>query len=379
MNVSASNSDSLKINASENNIDTEAKKVKNYIKPTFFVNTYRTSPAGLKNNFINTSEYVFSQTNLGFFTPLYTNTVQNSKDQTYNTFHLLLTGNFLIARPEIEFKSVKMTQRLFKPALGLRTIYTSGTKSAWFFDLSPFVSQDGGTIRNPTLRFGSVLLYNRTVSKNFSYRIGFIKTFIFGEALPLPIVGMRIGALNSVYFSVQLPRNISLHFPLSKNFAGSVFLKPVGGLYNFHNKDTILKGKNAIGQLRRSEYLSGFQLSYSSSSNFTMYLGAGLATNRKVRFVETKSAFEHKTPFFKSDVLENALFLNFGITLSFGESKRVDNNIVMYDVFDLNNSYDPGDNNLGIPNSNIPSGKPDKLNNIQYNDIKDLFETNDLY
>jgi len=80
--------------------------------------------------------------------------------------------------------------------------------------------------------------------------------------------------------------------------------------------------------------------------------------------------------------LDNSVFINFGLTLKFGEAKRMVNNLQMYDVFDLNNSIQPGDNNSSSPNMDIPRKNEkaaDQLQNLQYQDVKDLFDTNDLY
>jgi hypothetical protein len=355
----------------------KGKEVRRYIRPTFFLNTFRTSPSKLKNSRLT---YNFAQTDLGFYMPLYTNTSLNESDQTYATFHLLLTGNFLVARPEIELRKTVLAPKLFRPGIGLRGIYANGRKNTWFFDMSPFVAQDGYTLNNPTLRFASVLLFNRTVSSNFSYRIGILKTFIFGGALPLPIFGMRFGPLDGVYLSIHLPRNIALHFPLGQHFEGNLFFKPSGGIYNFNTKDTLPVGKISIEQFRRVEYQTGFQLGYSSGSKFSMYLGTGFVSNRQIALVSSRKAFTLKNISWAR--AENGMFLNFGVTLKFGEAKRVVNNIQMYDVFDLNNSYEPIDNNAISPNPDIPrknNKAGENLNNLQYKDVQDLFETNDLY
>ena len=358
------------------------KSVQNYIRPAFFLNTFRTNP--VKFNKLGTS-YAFSQTDLGFYMPLFTKTAWNESNQVYQTFHFLLTGNFLIARPEVELLKTTLAPKIFKPGIGLRAIYANGKKNTWFVDVSPFVAQDGYTINNPTLRFASIVLFNRTVSRNFSYRIGMLKTFVFGEALPLPILGVRLGPLDGVYLNIHLPRNISLNFPLGSHLDGSAFFKPMGGVYNFRKGDNSIlsweKGNiSAIEQFRRKEYLSGLQISYSSGSNFSIYIGGGLVTNRKVILLADKKAGRVADSLWVQ--LDNSVFINFGLTLKFGEAKRMVNNLQMYDVFDLNNSMQPGDNNSSSPNMDIPRKNEkaaDQLQNLQYQDVKDLFDTNDLY
>ena len=52
----------------------------------------------------------------------------------------------------------------------------------------------------------------------------------------------------------------------------------------------------------------------------------------------------------------------------------------MYDVFDLNNSCDPGDNNNTPTGTDIPrKGDLKDIKRIQYKDIEDLIKMDDMY
>ena len=50
----------------------------------------------------------------------------------------------------------------------------------------------------------------------------------------------------------------------------------------------------------------------------------------------------------------------------------------MYNAIDLNNSTNPGDNNIQLNNSEIPIGKQ-KLGKNKMDDVIDLVEAQDLY
>lgn len=114
--------------------------------------------------------------------------------------------------------------------------------------------------------------------------------------------------------------------------------------------------------------MSGVQFNYSTGRNFSLYAGTGLVTFRMISIEQNIR-------------VKDGLFFNFGIMLRLGKSKRIENNILMYDVFDINNSFDPGDNNIYLPNSDIPvkTGEEFHPGNLQYKDLQDLFDTNDLY
>ena len=348
---------------------------KHYIRPCLYLNTYNTPEKKIKNKRLES--YKFAQSNIGFYVPLFTHTYFSSDSLTIPTFHLLAIGNLLTAKPY--FGGFKNQYVFYKLAGGLRAIYSNGKKNTWFFNACPFVSQDNRTISKPTWRYVSIIVFNKTVSPKFSYRIGIIKTFLFGRGVLLPIAGLRFGPLDGTYINIQFPRNISLNFPMSRNLSGGVFVKPFGGIYNFSNADTTFKKKGSILQFGRYEFLGGFSLSYFPSRNFSLDLSTGITKSRKISWADNSKRDGSKYPFFSSEI-DPALFINIGLTFKFGEAKKAYNNSVMYDIFELNNSLDPGDNNDRTSNSDIPVKSNLKdIKKIQYKDIEDLLNVEDLY
>jgi hypothetical protein len=348
----------------------EKKPVKRYIQPCLYFNSYGTPEQTIDNDRLKT--YKFNQSNLGFYLPMFTKTWYKEDSISLANFHLLLTGNALTAQAQFSgIKGITGNHTLIKLSLGMRAIYNTGNKNIWFFNASPFVSQDDITISDPAVRIAAIALLNRTVSRTFSYRLGLIKTFSFGRSYELPIVGFRFGPLDGCYLTIQFPRNASFNFPMGKKFTASVFARVVGGLYNYSNRDNTFLINTPTVQFSRTEIQNGFQANYRPSSNFTFFSSMGLVYNRNIRFAYNTKTSGSREPIY-STLVQPTIFLNIGISARFGKAKKVYGNYQMYEVFNLNNSYEF----QGLPNSEIPVPSHDEdlktIKKIQYRDIQDL-------
>lgn len=357
--------------------ESEKKKrpVRRYIRPCIYSNFYTTAKQSIPS--AQLKSYKFSQANTGFYFPLYTSSWYRKDSISLANFHVLTTGNLLSASPR--FSGLEKQHRLYKFSIGVRAIYNTGKKNIWFFTVSPFVSQDNYTISSPTSRLASVILFNRTVSKKFSYRIGVIKTFIFGNRYHLPIIGLRIGPLDGTYLSIQIPKNISLNFPINPKLTGSIFIKPLGGIYLFSNVNTNFYQGDSVFVFGRYEFLTGISTSYRINNDFSCFMSAGIANKRKINFAGDNFEGTFKS-FYRTDVAPT-LFINMGLTIRLGKVIKVYNDINMYDVLDINNAFDPGDDNDGPLNTDIPVLPKDNaaIKKIQYKDVEDLISEYDLY
>lgn len=373
------------------------REPKHYIRTCFYLDFYSTpekelnlkTPVSKKLN-----SYKYSQSSIGFYTPVYTNTWFRKDSVTLANFHLLIAGSILTAKPV--FSGISHEHRITKTSFGLRGIYNTGKGNIWFMQIAPFFAQDNYTLSKPTGRYSSVFVFNRTVSEKFSFRIGMIRTYLFGTGfetkrnrygLHLAIIGFRVGRFDKTHLNVQFPRNISLDFPMgkSKKTWGSVFVKPFGGLYTFSNNDSLSLEVNASQILfGRYEFLRGFRTDFNPNKSFSFFASIGRATNRSISFSSANKTAEKKglfTPFYR-EKLDPSLFINVGFNFRFGKVRRSNNDFGMYDVFDLNSSYDIGDNNSGVnTNSDIPNtgNKQRSLKNIEYKDIQDLLNPDDMY
>jgi len=246
--------------------------------------------------------------------------------------------------------------------------------------VAPFSSYDQYTNARKGGRLAMVFIYNRTVSEKFSYRLGFMRTFVFGKRLPLPIIGFRFGRLDGVNFNIQLLRNMSLNVPLGKRFNYSLFARPMGSAYSFKNDlNASIPNFGSTLELRRWELLTGMTLSYKASSRFSMFVSAGTSRGA-IAFAENTNRIILKRDSYQQYDLRRGGFMNIGLNFYFGRSKQINGNYTMYDVLDLNSTYGNDDNNINLGNSQIPAqNKAMQVKNLQFNDVKDLISETDIY
>ena len=366
------------------------KSPKHYFTPTFFTDFYTTPQRALNQKYKKGSEdarirnhlknYQYSQLEGGFYFPILTRDYLRSDNNTAN-FHLLVTGSYLTAMPR--FSGIS-DHNLLKACAGLRGIYNSGKKGIWFVDATPFMSTDLSAASKTTYRWGGVILYDYMANPSLSFRFGVIRTFIFGNRYHLPYFGMRVGRLDKSYLSLQFPRNITFSFPMGRYFRGSLYTKPMGGVFNMANNDTINyknPGEKTI-LYGRYELNYGFRIDANFNKHISLYVAAGFTGNKHFSFFsEADNSSNHLTlNDFYRETMSPGGFANMGVTFRIGRAKSIYNNYNMYEVFNLNTTIGVGDNNTNTGDGNIPNGtkyKPDGKAKIK--DIQDLIEAQDLY
>jgi len=371
--------------SSPDSLDAVSKKP--YIRPCIFLSHFQTPVSELRNqSFL--ADYSFKQTYAGFYAPLVTRTWYAPDQVTLPNLHILLTGNLLSTSPM--FSGIRQQFNAVRLGLGGRLIYNDGKGNTWFADLSPFLSDDPSRFGRGKLRTGWSVLYNKTVSRKFSYRLGLSKTWLFGTGLEtrrhrfgpyFPLLGIRIGPLDGTYLSIQFPRNISLNFNFSRWMGGSVFIRPSGGIFNMHSRDLGFIGgedSTAILQFGRYEFLNGFRIDIRPGSVFSAFISTGASINRQVSFAKKSGIYFD--PLYASRVAPS-FFLYAGVSVRFGKTRNVQQHAAMFDIFELQSTFDPGDQNMPPAGTDIPPGvstDPKKLGKIQYKDIEDLFENTEF-
>ncbi len=338
-------------------------------------------------------KYSFAQSHIAFYAPLYTKDIPKKEGTVIANRHLLLTGSLLNAKPG--FSALAEQHQLYKSSLGFRYIYNNGEKNIWFFDLSSYITGDATLKTGGEFRSSSVLVFNRTVNEKFSYKIGYTKTFLFGDRLYLPVLGVRIGRLDGIYANICFPRTVSLNFPLGSKLSGSVFVKPMGGIYNFANSikyengidTTLYNGFSSDSNyiiFARYEYLGGMRLDYTPGRHFSFFVSGGITVGNWMGFASyqnnnKKEGFKRIEPFAGQRFTSSNSFFNFGLTIRLGRTKKIAGNTQMYEVLNTNNLFDPGDNNTDPGNGNIPKKKKEKdLKKLSYKDIEDFVEDGEL-
>ncbi len=367
----------------------QQKEPRHYLANTFYLNYYASNRYDLTEKELDSlGNYSFDQTNFAFYIPLLTRDKFRKDSGIIANHHLLLTGNYLFANPH--FSNLPTRHTLVRNSIGIRYMYNNGKKGIWFFDFNPFVTYDNRDKANKVFRNSSIAVYNHRFSETFSMTIGFTKTFLFGDRLRLPILGMRVGRLDGVYGSLIFPRNLSIHVPLGRKFTVVGFVRPMGGVYNFANNDTmpdgskfIYNGRDSVVIFGRYEFLNGLRLEFNPSSHFSWFISGGVTKNNVIGFASyqaNQSRTKRFLPFAVEQFSKPAGFFHAGLTWRFGKTKKVAGNLNMYELIYLNNTFDPGDNNDGPGSGNQPKKSSKKgLKKLSYKDLEDFIEPQDLY
>jgi hypothetical protein len=294
-----------------------------------------------------------------------------------------MTVNALAEHPQ--FSGLDKQHKLYKTGIGLRAIYGFGSQFIIFLDASPYVVGDKfDQQQTQQLRLASSAVFNFMISPRFSMRFGVTKTYLLGNRYYLPMFGIRLGKLDGkFYFNFQFPRIVSFNFQPSPKFSWSLYTKRYGGLYNISNGDSLYPFGDKMIQFGQTGISNGVRFDFRPGPNFSFFVATGFAVRNHVwLYSRSFNQANQNKPFahFYDGKPDPSLFLNFGITWRFGKAKRSSGNYLMYDIFDLNNTMDPGDNNAGPGNGDIRnSTKEDEMKKVQYKDVLDLIDDTDLY
>jgi hypothetical protein len=356
---------------------------RHYFNTTIYSDLYSINKVSLDT--INTiskkiGTYKLSQFNIGFGVPVVTKDFYNKDSTRISNIHFLLTGNY--SSINIDFGGIR-DHKMIKTSLGFRGMYNNGKKSIFFAELSPFETRDKGYAFTRTTRLATTVLYDCVVNPRFSFRLGFTRSFLWGNRFHLPYIGFRIGRLDKVNFSVQFPRSITFNVPVGKYIRTSLYTKPQGGVYSFANTDSVPVGNifdNKKLYFGRNEFLTGLRIDIIPGKHFSFYFSSGFTTSNYIAFfpgTKAKSDITLYNSYYKQEI-KPGLFVNAGLVLRFGKTKSYYNNAQMYDMMDLNNSIDAGDNGTMQGNGNIPL-PPKKIQKASLDEVLDLIEAQDLY
>jgi hypothetical protein len=372
-----------KLSAFNNDTIKRVKLPKHYFNHTYYFDYY--APGSRMLDTINTvsqklNTYNLTQLNFGFNVPVVTKDFYSKDSTRISNIHFLLTGNYSLV--QLKFSGIER-HRLSKTSIGFRMVYNNGKKSIFFVELSPFSTQDRGYRYTRTTRLSGSIIYNYAVNEYFSFRLGLTRSFIWGNRFHLPYVGIRVGKLDKVNFSIQFPRSISFNAPINKYIRMSLYTKPQGGLYSFANTDSIELGNiNENNKLffGRYEFLAGARVDVLPSKKIDFYLSTGFTTQNKIAFYPTKGRRDNLVSYseYYSEKIKPSMFINFGLVFRFGKIKSIYNNSGIYSGIDMNNSIDNADNGVNLGNGNIPV-LPKKTGKIKTDDVLDLIETQDMY
>lgn len=369
---SAFNHDSLKVTK-------PLKPAWHYFNTTIYGDYYATGERTLSGkNFVSKKlrTYQVSQAVLGFNTPLFTKDFYKKDSTVVSNFHLLLTGSYAVVTPR--FSGIVNDHHLSRTSLGVRMIYNTGKRSLFYAEFTPFVTQDNGYGYTQRFRLASTLIYNFTVNPYFSFRAGYSRSFMYGNRLNLPYIGIRVGKLNGINLSIQFPRSVSFNIPIGRYIKTSLYTKAQGGMYSFANTDSVyyLNSDKSLS-FGRYEFVGGTRLDILPSRFFNFYLSSGLTTQNNIVMFSESFNKDNKGQLnsFYRERLKGSLFVNFGLVFKFGKVKSIYNNYNMYNAQDIN-SVD--ENNINHGNNQVPA-KERKIKNVAPSEVQDLIDVQDFY
>ena len=170
----------------------------------------------------------------------------------------------------------------------------------------------------------------------------------------------------------------------------SLYSKPQGGVFSFSNRDTVYDHKyykntnittDKVIQFGRYELLTGFRMDVVPCYWLSLYLSTGFSTRNGIAFYSNtfnKNNKNKRYGDFYARAPQNSVFINMGIVFRIGKTKSYYNNRNMYEAVDLNNSIDPGDNNVNPGNGNIVIPKKKIPKSLKPSEIQDLIDANDF-
>lgn len=359
---------------------TAPKEPKHFFKTTVFSDVYyKPDVTVVSKNFLGDKlkTYGITQSNLSFYTPLYTSNTYNTDSTVNKNFHLLFTLNLTYIKPHFSGISQHLLSR---NSIGLRGIYNAGKKSIFFFDVAPFITKDVTYKTESARRNVSTFVWSYSPDDFFNFRLGYVKSFLWGNRLRLPFIGMRFGKIDKTNFSIQFPRSITFNVPANKWLRFSLYTKPQGGMFNFSNHDTLyLKTSEKVLYFGRYEFLLGIRADVKIADWFCMYVSGGYSAANFFAFYSPSYNSGNNSGYgnFFQNKPAGTYFINAGLVFRFGRVKSYYNNRNIYEAIHLNNTMGSGDTNINPGDNNIPYPSK-KTNSAKTADILDLIDINDF-
>jgi hypothetical protein len=168
-----------------------------------------------------------------------------------------------------------------------------------------------------------------------------------------------------------------LNIPIGSRVFFSVYSRPVGGMFNFSNGDSLYyKRTTATFHFSRHDLTSGLRFDIRLSRNFNFYIASGISSGNRIAFYSdnaNKKRVFYNTYFYSRNIAPS-LYFNFGLVLKFGKTRSYYNNRNIYDAINLNNTVDQNGNG----NAQIPLTPAKKKSDLNLKSVEDLVDYNDF-
>lgn len=208
----------------------------------------------------------------------------------------------------------------FSDRIGLRYLSYRNSKNSWIIsgNLMSILQQETDPIRYfPTAR----VLYTRTTHPSFSYFVGGGYNFIFGNGLPVPLLGFRWKSSSKTSLRIILPGIAQFTIQHSNSLSGRIILQPIVNLSLAKATDLPEETRNTI--VRSRAFKLGFQEQWRGKTGIRMMLEAGLLFKRRLQFTEQEFNKPSDTAVLK---IQNGAYIEFLLSIPIGNKKRLENN-----------------------------------------------------
>lgn len=285
------------------------------------------APASLKNS---SGKYSIAKGEVGFIYPLLSRRFALTNALDYRSMVVLSNFNAGYALPDFTF--IDTRHQFISGSAGASFIYNSGNKNTWLAGLMAGIAEDFETLSAYSLRFTGYALFKHKVNGDFSYHAGLIYTFVYGRALPLPLLGAVIRTGDKSKIKITLPLSITYMLKTSEFNMLSVFVKPDGDVYQFATQsDTFFASRNEeIVKFRMRNFKSGVSFKTSKSERFQFTYEGGLLFKRTISF--TEAGFSSGESFFSNEV-KPAPYVKISLRILMGDLKwkRTGDNFLLND------------------------------------------------
>jgi hypothetical protein len=298
-----------------------------FLSPQLKLSVEDALPTGLKNF---EGKYSMAKSQLGLVYPLMSRRYGLTNDLEYKSMVVLANLNAGYALPDFTF--LETQHQFISGSIGGSAIYNSGSKNTWIGGASAGIAEDFKTLSGYSIRVTGDFLFKHKVSGNFSYHVGFIYSFVYGRALPLPLLGAVIRTGDKSKLKITLPVSISYMLKTNEYNMLTVFIQPDGNAYQFATQsDTFFFGHNdEIVKFRARNFKLGVSYKIGTNDRFHFAPEIGYVLKRNISF--TEGGFASGESFFSNDV-KSAPYIKVSLRILIGDLKwkRTGDNFLLND------------------------------------------------
>ena len=290
------------------------------LKPAFIL-AYEKIPSSHFSD--TTGKFGVDEVAVSFKLPLYTRMTKAHAAGSFGFWGIVLKAGGSYTWPH--FSYFRAGRQLVNMHAGINGIYYGGSKTMYLLNLNTLVGEDNYSINHPLLRYtGSVMMMHK-VSNTFNYLIGAAYSFVYGNGLPMPLLGggFKLGKKSRVNFILPLSVSYSYRFDQRNRFL--VFFKPDGGVSNIASRE-LFPGSPDIIQLKQRVFIMGAAADVAIRNAIKICPEAGICSKRTITMAEPGSSrneylFKEQTK--AGFYIKLTLRMRFGVKEYHGENDAV--------------------------------------------------------